>query len=385
MSQVALRPENDRTSINAVAFGRGDTGGQIAPQNLGDIVRFAEVMSKADIAIPKHLRSNPGACLAVCMQAFQWQMDPFAVAQKSYDVGGRMAYEAQLIAAVINTRAGLAKRPAIEYRGSGNDRQCVVTFEADDGSVHVYESPRFGTITPKNSPLWKSDPDQQLAYYSVRAGARRHFPEVILGVYDRDEIVGAKDVTPEARPSLSQRLTRTQGPASDRTEGFSRDFVQAETGVRQEGAGEAAEWQSDPSSDVGSDPSSEVGDEKRPEDFDSPAPQGAEGGDEIDPADEREPGLPDEDQEKITRYARDMLAIATGDVDPGLKKDRMAKAHTRWRGDFDKLSEAGMDAAQRVFKAIQLVATGKSPADETAQFVAAEIGCEADALAAEAA
>lgn len=111
----------------------------------------------------------------------------------------------------------------------------------------------------------------------------------------------------------------------------------------------------------------------------------ADQSDDIDPADEREPGLPDEDQEKITRYARDMLAIATGDGDPGLKKDRMAKAHTRWRGDFDKLSEAGMDAAQRVFKAIQHVATGKSPADETVQFVAAEIGCEADALAAEAA
>ncbi|WP_416355521.1 recombinase RecT [Aureimonas phyllosphaerae] len=235
MSHIAVREE--RTSIQSVAFGQGAGGGMLAPQNLGDIVRFAEVMARADIAIPKHLRDNPGACLAVCMQAFKWEMDPFSVAQKSYKVGDQMAYEAQLIAAVINTRAGLKRRPQIEYRGDGQDRQCVVTFEASDGSVHVYESPRFAAITTKNSPLWKSDPDQQLGYYSVRAGARRHFPEVILGVYDRDELDGARDITPtqSGRSAFADRIAAQPAQTSQSaTEGFRADHIDGELGARPE-------------------------------------------------------------------------------------------------------------------------------------------------------
>lgn len=64
-----------------------------------------EVMARAGIALPKHLRDNPGACMAVAMQAFEWDMSPFAVASKSYSFNGVIAYEAQLITAVVNTRS----------------------------------------------------------------------------------------------------------------------------------------------------------------------------------------------------------------------------------------------------------------------------------------
>ena len=41
-----------------------------------------------------------------------------------------------------------------------------------------YESPEIGKIPTKNSPLWKSDPAQQLFYFAARSLARRHFPDV---------------------------------------------------------------------------------------------------------------------------------------------------------------------------------------------------------------
>src|SRR4029077_15110442 len=60
-----------------------------------------------------------------------------------------------------------------------------------------YKSPRIADIQPKNSPLWKSDPGQQLAYYCLRAFARRWCPETILGIHDVDELRDAAmiDVT----------------------------------------------------------------------------------------------------------------------------------------------------------------------------------------------
>lgn len=220
------------TSINQVGIASGN-GSKIAPQTLGEVVRFAEVMCKADIALPKHLRGNAGACMAVALQALEWEMSPFAVASKSYSVNGQIAYEAQLIMAVINTRSGIEGRLKFRFEGEGPERVCIA-FGKIDGEELEVRSPKFKDITPKNSPLWKSDPDQQHCYYTAQAWGRRHTPEVILGVYDRDEADqfrgpdNAKDVTP---PSLISRLQaqKPSGDMQEAREGFDMANVTRET------------------------------------------------------------------------------------------------------------------------------------------------------------
>lgn len=220
--------QTDQTSTREIGIATGAGGSSIAPQNLGEVVRFAEVMSRADIALPKHLRGNAGACMAVALQAWRWDMEPFAVASKSYSVNGMIAYEAQLIAAVVNTRSGIKGRLQYDFTGEGKDLACKVTGTLD-GTECTYETPPYDAIQPKNSPLWKTDPRQQLGYYAARAWARRHCPEVLLGVYDREEAAhigpdDAKDVT----PSVLGRLQARQEPASAR-EGFDHSFVTRET------------------------------------------------------------------------------------------------------------------------------------------------------------
>lgn len=208
----------------------GAGGGILMPRSFGEVVAFAELMARAQHAIPKHLRNNPGACMAITMQALRWEMDPFAVASKAYNVNDQIAYEAQLVAAVVNTRAPIKRRPDYEFEGQGADLRCRVSVEMLDGSVKVYESPKFGQIPTKNSPLWKSDPQQQLGYYSIRSWARRYCPEVLLGIYTPEEMaervpVGpdrAKDITP-----LAERLAARERPA----DGFNPAFVEAETGA----------------------------------------------------------------------------------------------------------------------------------------------------------
>ena len=194
-------------------------GAKVTPSNMHEVVEFAKIMCKADIALPQHLRGNVGACLAVAMQAMDWEMSPFAVAAKSYVVKGAIAYEAQLIAAVVNTRSGIDGRLKYSYDGEGDGMTCTVTGRLD-GEEYNYTSPPIGAITTKNSPLWKADPQQQLGYYSSRSWARRYTPEVILGVYDRDEAQSMKDVTPD-KPSIAARLEKAQETHTDsHTEGF---------------------------------------------------------------------------------------------------------------------------------------------------------------------
>ncbi|NKI61802.1 hypothetical protein HCG46_26240 [Labrenzia sp. PO1] len=214
-------------------------GAKLAPQSLGEVLRFADIMSRADIALPKHLRNNPGACMAVALQAMEWDMSPFAVASKSYAVNGQIAYEAQLIAAVVNTRSGIQGRLRYEFEGEGDSLTCTVRGTID-GEEYSYTSPPVGAITTKNSPLWKTDPQQQLGYYSARAWARRYTPEVLLGVYDREEVASfqgadnARDVTP-ARATGAERLAaakRSQEQPEQSflpQEGFNLEHVNATT------------------------------------------------------------------------------------------------------------------------------------------------------------
>lgn len=183
------------------------TTGAMAFSSVEQLMEFSKIMAIAQVAIPKHLRENPGACLAVAIQASEWEMSPFAVANKSYCVNDRLAYEAQLINAVILKRAPIRGRFKIEYSGEKQLRKCKVSATLLDGETVEYESPAIGDIKTQNSPLWKSDPDQQLFYFSSRSMCRRHFPDVILGVYTPDEMQEASEVDVTPRRATAARAT----------------------------------------------------------------------------------------------------------------------------------------------------------------------------------
>ncbi len=194
--------------VNPVAAGTlelSQQAGGLGFVSMADAMEFAKVMAISSVAIPKHLRGNVGACLAVTIQAVEWKCSPFAVANKSYSVNDRLAYESQLVQAVILQRAPIKGRFKVEYIGDGDKRKCKVIAELKDGGSVEYESPEIGKIPVKNSPLWKGDPDQQLFYYSGRALCRRHFPDVLLGIYTPEEM--EDDEPPRRGPDRARDVT----------------------------------------------------------------------------------------------------------------------------------------------------------------------------------
>jgi len=174
-------------------------------RDVGQAMEIAKLMSISGSAVPAHIRNNAGICLAVAIQAYEWGMNPFAVANKSYVVNDRLAYESALYNAVATRRAPIEGRLSIAYSGEGQTRQCKITAklnETEGGGDVEYTSPMFSQINPKNSPLWKNDPDQQLFYFSVRAFVRRHFPDVMMGVYTTDEL---QDLDEPVKPQGAKR------------------------------------------------------------------------------------------------------------------------------------------------------------------------------------
>lgn len=204
----ALRREERQalTAIPAADMTSTPMRTSFIPQSMGEAMQLATIMARSTF-VPGHCRGSEGNCLAIIMQAGRWGMDPFAVANKAYFVkdGAPPAFEAQLVNAVVNSSGALSGRLRIEFEGEGERLRCTVKgfLRADPGDEKV-RTQSIARITTRNSPLWKSDPEQQLSYYTTRAWARMHCPEVLLGVYTPDEI----EVEPERARVVSPALPR---------------------------------------------------------------------------------------------------------------------------------------------------------------------------------
>jgi hypothetical protein len=155
------------------------------PGAMNSLLAFADMMARSSVTVPDHLKGKPADCLAIAMQAAQWGMNPFAVAQKTHIVSGRLGYEAQLVNAVVQQSNAIRGSFRYEYQG---DTCRVGAVLRGDTDVTWGEWLSSATVTTKNSPLWKTNPKQQMGYLQVKNWARLYAPGSILGVYTPDEL-----------------------------------------------------------------------------------------------------------------------------------------------------------------------------------------------------
>ena len=168
--------------------------------SMDKMVRLAEQMAASTISVPEHLRGKVGDCLAIVTQAMLWNMNPFAVAQKTHLVNGRLGYEAQLVNAVLQASGLVRSMPRYEYRGDGEGLECRVAFIPRGETEPLWgEWLPMRAVTTRNSPLWKTNQRQQLGYLQIKNWARAFAPGAILGVYTVDELADIEP--PQGRDS----------------------------------------------------------------------------------------------------------------------------------------------------------------------------------------
>lgn len=235
--------ESNTIGSTAMMFGSG---------NFDRAMKVADAMASAVVSVPTHFRGKPGDCLAIVMQAAQWNMNPFAVAQKTHlSQSGALGYEAQLISAVIVSSGAITGQPEFTFLGDWNKilgkveerksdkggKYYVATYtKADEAGLGVVcraqlrgeSEPREITVMmsqcyPRFSTQWATDPQQQITYVAVRKFARRYAPGAILGVYTPDELedqsprdMGTIDrATGEVTPATKAELPAYEDKAID--------------------------------------------------------------------------------------------------------------------------------------------------------------------------
>ncbi len=184
--------------------------------------RVAKMMAQANL-VPAHLRGGPDKvadCFLVAAQAFRWRMDPFSVAQHTFVTSGKLGYEGKLIAGLINASGRLETNLKPVYSGTvaGNDRKVTIVGrirgEAEDRVID-------GTVGQwkTSNEKWQTMPDQMLFYRGAREWARRHMPEVMLGISADEEIIETTAIeAPRTLAQLTEKLhAAAQGGADPET------------------------------------------------------------------------------------------------------------------------------------------------------------------------
>lgn len=158
------------------------------------VMKLASMMASSKVTVPKHLQGNEGDCAAIIMQAMNWGMDPFIVAQKTHLVGSTLGYEAQLVNAVVQKSNSIKGAFSYEYKDEGGTAPNAFVSCRVGAVLNGKQDITWGewlasaSVTTKNSPLWKTNIKQQMAYLQVKNWARMYCPGAILGVYSDDEL-----------------------------------------------------------------------------------------------------------------------------------------------------------------------------------------------------
>lgn len=254
---MAFDPEKiesriDRAVTGAIEFDDAALGLQL--KNLLDAMEFAKTMAISKQAIPMFMRGEPGICNAAVTRALRWRLDPYFVAENMYLTRNpksgeeKIAFQSQLINAVINNAQALVLegKLRVRYEGDNDDLRAIVYGVPKHETEPVeYRSPTLGERKKaigrndaghlKGSPLYDTDPEQQMWYYASRAFIRRYFPHVLAGVYTGEELAEGghermRDVTPPPPPSGGTSLIeRLKAGKQAAVRGFDARHIERET------------------------------------------------------------------------------------------------------------------------------------------------------------
>ena len=106
-------------------------------------------MSEASGLLGAHLIGKPSTCMAILSRSITWNLDPFAVAQSTYEVSGKIGYEGKLVQAILENCGALEGRITYRYEGP---------WEKLRGKF------KFATVNGKKVPqqLWEDSDEEEI-------------------------------------------------------------------------------------------------------------------------------------------------------------------------------------------------------------------------------
>ncbi len=162
--------------------------------------KWANILSRSAL-VPAHYRGKKEDCMIALQMAHRHQVEPMMFLQNTYVIHGKPAMEGKLAIALINHRGPFTGPMEYRFEGEGAGRQCTAVGTLANGKT--VEGPtvsiKMATDTgwAKND-AWKNMPDLMLTYRAAVFLGRTHCPEVLMGLYTKEEIQDIIEINPKS-------------------------------------------------------------------------------------------------------------------------------------------------------------------------------------------
>lgn len=190
--------------------------------------RMASALAKSTI-VPKAYQNNAPNCLIAIEMAWRINTSPMMVMQNLYVVNGTPSWSSQWVIAMINNsrRYKTELKYDMVYDEVGQPVSCVAWAEDYNGNKVV--GPKItmqmaideGWVA-KNGSKWKTMPEVMICYRAASFFGRRNCPDMIMGIYTRDEVLeGVPDsvetvVDDDSKPASQDDRLELMGLINDK-------------------------------------------------------------------------------------------------------------------------------------------------------------------------
>jgi hypothetical protein len=167
----------------------------IRPLEDWEIAKNKASMFALSFAMPMALKSTSEATIVNAMLILELahlhQESPITIAQSLQIIQGKVGWDAKYIIAKMNKHGVFSSRVGFEVKGAGDSLSVTAfatlkeTGERTSATCDMKMAKAEGWT--KNSK-YQSMPEQMLVYRSANFLARRHCPEIYVGLYTGDEI-----------------------------------------------------------------------------------------------------------------------------------------------------------------------------------------------------
>ena len=182
----------------------------LAPQNLTEAMKFAEMMSSSEL-VPKNFRGKPGDVLIAVEMGREVGLSPMAAIQNIGVINGKPGLYGDAGKAILLAGGCIIEEDDIEIIKKTGRARCKVTRKGRPPVERTYslDNAKTAGLWNKEGP-WRTNPERQMAWRAFWFAARDAAADLLKGIGGAEELV---DYTPIERDITPGNTTAELPPA----------------------------------------------------------------------------------------------------------------------------------------------------------------------------
>jgi len=177
------------------------------PQAFSHMLNLAKHFSESKL-IPQQFQNAPSDCLIAIQYAAELGINPLQFMQNSYIVHGKPGIESKLAIALANNSGIIDGVIQYKMEGDAKNRSCTAYAKLKNGDT-ISETVDMDVVRAekwdsKPGSKWKTMPELMLKYRSAMFLIRTHFPQVIIGLQSKEELVDTVKIEKNITPHINK-------------------------------------------------------------------------------------------------------------------------------------------------------------------------------------